>query len=168
MRKTLKKLLAGAFLGAVVLTSVFGATGHKTYAATTRDDGCIVYEDSYAKAVSNPALGCGYIEAKEDKEINNLNEIEDTSLRNIMTFINGGCVTKYKRVNHPSNYFEYEMVLNGYGPTGFLTRGIVTFYDMTGDYYEVSLYDSSYKEHSVLFNSDIPTIVKVTWESDVY
>ncbi|MGI5127390.1 CAP domain-containing protein [Pseudonocardia sp. CA-107938] len=76
----------------------------------------------------------------------------------------GACVYGFALRRVKGGIYRYAVVVDGRGPKGFGSGWFTLWFtDETGDTYKLGLWDSSRKSHQVEFNSDKPSIVKVSW-----
>ncbi len=88
-----------------------------------------------------------------------------TDLSSIVQFNDGGRVYFITLTWSPGIY-SYVISVDGRGPSGFGSgSGYLAFTDMTGDTYNLSLYNSSRAVHTVRFNSDNPAIKAIQWSN---
>lgn len=84
-------------------------------------------------------------------------------LSKIITFNDGGCVYGITLTGSPGMY-DYVVNVDAQGPKGaFSGGGHLRFTDETGDVYKLYIYSSHRSTHTVRYNSEKPSIVKVEW-----
>ncbi|MBI1683074.1 hypothetical protein [Caulobacter hibisci] len=65
-----------------------------------------------------------------------------------------------------SGIYSYRVDVDAQGPAGIGSGSInLAFTDKTGDTYKLAITSSRRSEHTVSYNSDNPTIVKITWST---
>ncbi len=63
-----------------------------------------------------------------------------------------------------AGFYKYRVDVDAQGPSGAFSGSInLAFTDQTGDTYKLAITSSRREEHTVSYNSDKPTIVKITW-----
>lgn len=63
-----------------------------------------------------------------------------------------------------AGFYKYRVDVDAQGPSGIGSGSIhLAFTDQTGDTYNLAITSSRREEHTVSYNSDKPTIVKITW-----
>ena len=116
--------------------------------------------DSFAVSKIGLLPGCKAKIRCEDKEDSDLSKIikfgETGSVKTIEVLKNDGSE------NNPEvECYDYTIRITATGPKD--GRGFLRFLDQTGDYYDLSVYSSSEKQHTVDYNSDKPRIIAVLW-----
>lgn len=60
--------------------------------------------------------------------------------------------------------YSYQVQVDAQGPSGIFSGSInLAFTDQTGDTYKLAITSSRREQHTVSYNSDRPSIVKITW-----
>jgi len=60
--------------------------------------------------------------------------------------------------------YSYQVQVDAQGPSGIFSGSInLAFTDQTGDTYKLAITASRREQHTVSYNSDRPSIVKITW-----
>ncbi|NGM48597.1 hypothetical protein G5B46_03140 [Caulobacter sp. 602-2] len=60
--------------------------------------------------------------------------------------------------------YSYQVQVDAQGPSGMFSGSInLAFTDQTGDTYKLAITASRREQHTVSYNSDRPSIVKITW-----
>ncbi len=132
----------------------------------------LVAQDEYAKAYVDASGKCGHIVLSDKFATKSvLSSIGGKPLKEIIKFNDGGYVdrfyTKQLYDDHDDSLFkgcQYQIVVDAAGPKGFWNgSGYMTFYDGTGDYYGLSIWDSNFKTHTVWYDSYNPQLTSVYW-----
>jgi hypothetical protein len=64
-----------------------------------------------------------------------------------------------------AGFYKYRVDVDAQGPSGIGSGSIhLAFTDQTGDTYNLAITSSRREEHTVSYNSDKPSIVKITWK----
>ena len=169
MKKLFKKVIATLASAAIAITSVAVLSPKNVQAAQER-----VISDENATAYINED-GSGYIELhKTFTENDKLTSIGGVELKNIITFNDGGYIdyfyTQYvgncKDSEGDSPIYANDVLVRGRGPEGLTSgSGHLHFTDESGDTYNLSLWLHASLVHMVSYNSEQPTIVKISWNS---
>lgn len=92
-----------------------------------------------------------------------INHQEDLSGH--IKFDKEGCVYGITLTGSPG-FYDYVVNVDAKGPKGFGSGyGYLHFTDETGDVYELKIYSSHRSVHTVRYNSQKPSIVKIEWHS---
>ena len=162
LKRTLSTLMAFTLL----ITAVCGFTAINASAAENEDEIKIVRtisdENATAYIYEN---GYGTIEFhKTFTKENPLTKIDGVPLKEIIKFDNGGYISYlYSYTNVNPWIYDYGIYVYGHGLSGLFAEGHLSFYDKTGDVYDIILWANKYGGHTVDYNSDDPTVTKVNW-----
>ena len=166
-----KRAFIAIILVAVTFVTAMSFSSKNVQAADAR-----VISDAYATAHIN-ADGSGYIECKKSfTKDAPLTSINGVALKDIITFNDGGYIdTIYtsKDTEYHGNssdivavLYPYIVHVHGCGPEGFGSgSGHLHFTDETNDTYDLSIWRHAENWHTVRYNSDKSTIVKISWNS---
>ncbi len=155
-----------AFL--MLITAVCGFTAINASAAENEDEVKIVrtISDENATAYIDEEGSGTIVFHKTFTKENPLRAIDGVKLSDIIKFDNGGYICYlYSYTNENPWIYDYGMYVWGHGPSGLFAEGHLRFYDETGDDYDIILWRNLYGGHTVDYNSDKPTMTKVTWWS---
>ncbi len=132
----------------------------------------LVAQDEYAKAYINVNGRSGYIELSDKfKHKSTLDSIGGKPLKEIIKFYDGGYVDRfYVEDIHGSCRtiydflfsYDYRIAVYGAGPKSGC--GSLRFIDETGDYYDLSIWDTNFNVHYVKFNSSAPKMTYLYWD----
>ena len=172
INRIFKKAITAVMAVAITFTAVTGFGFQKAQAAETQ-----IISDENATAYIN-ADGSGYIELKKEfTSKNSLKSIDGVALKDIIKFNDGGYIDEFYAESdyHPSSgtiadlidYISpYIIRVHGRGPEGFFSgSGYLHFTDETNDTYNLSIWRHSESWHYVRYDSDQPTIVKISWNN---
>lgn len=88
----------------------------------------------------------------------------NTDLSACLVGNDGACVYSITLNAKPGVLYDYDIVVDARGPSGFGSGSIyLAFTDQTGDTYKLSVYSSSRSKHTVSYNSQKPAITKIYW-----
>ena len=173
INKLFTKVIAAVAVAAVTITSIVAYNPKKVQA----DDGIVtIYRDENAEAHINED-GSGYIILKKQFTYDNpLTEIWGIPLKNIITFNDGGYIDRFYSEYEGdfsgdggdiiSALYPYIVRVHGRGPEGFFNgSGYLHFTDESNDTYDLSIWLHAESTHYVRYDSDQPTITKISWNS---
>jgi hypothetical protein len=87
----------------------------------------------------------------------------NTDLSSCIVGNSGGKVYGIRLVSN-AGFYSYRVDVDAQGPSGIGSGSInLAFTDQTGDTYKLAITSSRREEHTVSYNSDKPSIVKITW-----
>lgn len=87
----------------------------------------------------------------------------NTDLSSCIVGNSGGKVYGIRLVSN-AGFYKYRVDVDAQGPSGIGSGSInLLFTDQTNDTYSLAITSSRREEHTVSYNSDKPSIVKITW-----
>ena len=108
----------------------------------------------------------GFVTSPIGLQVNERVSIDgNTDLHLCMQGNSNACVYGITLSIAPGPLYKFVLNIDAQGPYG-ITSGTMDlhFIDQTGDTYDLSIFDSHRKMHTVSFNSDQPAIVKIAWQ----